>query len=81
MPKIAPHFKFEYFERGSTYSAQSEYQRFITLDYNLKSYVGVVGVGVISGWEIEEVTNNEIQILPGRGIIDGFFAESPYEVN
>jgi hypothetical protein len=80
MPTIAPHFKFEYFRRGGDYSAKSESQRFATVDYNMKSYVAVIGVGIISGWEIEQTTDREIQILPGRGIINGFFAESPYEV-
>jgi len=80
MPKIAPRFKLEYFPRGGAYSAQSEYQRFVTVDYNMESYVGVVGVGVIEGWEIEHLTDTTVQILPGRGIINGYFAESPYTV-
>jgi hypothetical protein len=80
MPTIAPKFKFEYFPRGADYSAQSESQRFRTVDYNMQSYVAVIGVGVISGWTIEQTTDREIQILPGRGIINGFFAESPYTI-
>ena len=80
MPTIAPRFKFEYFRRGGNYSAKSEFQRFATVDYNMQSYVGVIGVGIIEGWEIDQTTDREIQIFPGRGIINGFFAESPYEV-
>jgi hypothetical protein len=80
MPTITPRFKFEHFPRGSAYSAKSEFQRFVTVDFNMESYVGVIGVGVISGWEIEQTTDREIRILPGRGIIDGYFAESPYTV-
>jgi hypothetical protein len=80
MPSISPHFRFEYFRRGGYYSAQSEFQRFATVDYNMQSYVGVIGVGVIDGWEIEHTNDTGIKILPGRGIINGFFAESPYVV-
>jgi len=78
MPTIASRFKFEYFPSGADYSAKSDFQRFVTLDYNMKSYIGVIGIGVIDGWEIEQTTDTEIQILPGTGIINGFFAESPY---
>jgi len=73
-------YSLEYLEVGSNYSASIDYRRFVTLDYNLESYIGVVGVGIISGWTIESVSGLEIRILPGKGIIDGFFAESPYTV-
>jgi len=42
-----------YFSRGGTYSGEADYRRFTTMDYNLDSYVGIVGVGVISGWVVE----------------------------
>lgn len=80
MPIVSNRFKFEYFPRGGGYSAKSEYQRFVTVDYNTQSYVGVIGVGIIEGWEIQQTTGTEIQILPGRGIINGYFAESPYVI-
>ena len=80
MPAKTPVYKLERFKRGSFYSAESDFRRFTTLDYNMESYVGVVGVGIVSGWQIEHVDGLEIQILPGQGIIDGYFAESPYTV-
>lgn len=80
MPEKTPIYKLERFRRGSYYSATSDFHRFTTLDYNMESYVGVVGVGIISGWDLEHVSDLEIQIIPGNGIIDGYFAESPYTV-
>jgi len=73
-------YNFEYFKRGSTYASVPDYRRFVTLDYNLTSYVGIMGVGIISGWDIEEISGLQVQINPGRGIIDGYAAESPYTV-
>ncbi len=80
MPRITPNFKLEHFHYGSTYSSDSDKRRFITLDYNLQSYIGVVGVGVLSGWVINNTSNVNIEITPGKGIINGFFAESPYVI-
>lgn len=80
MPFISPNYKFEYFRRGSDYSGQSDFQRFVTLDYNLESYIGVVGIGIIDGWELSQTSGLEIQITPGNGVINGYFAESPYSI-
>lgn len=80
MPRQTNNYKLEYFFGGSYYSAASDYRRFWTLDYNLESYVGVVGVGILKGWTIEKVSGLTVQILPGEGIIDGYYAESPYSV-
>jgi len=80
MPQRTLNYKLEYLRAGENYSAGSDYRRFVTLDYNLESYVGVVGVGVISGWDIEPISGLTVQILPGTGIINGYFAESPYTV-
>ena len=80
MPEKSPNYKLEYFVQGSLYSAASDYRRFVTLDYNLKSYFGVVGNGVLTGWETVPLTGTTIQIMYGNGIINGFFAESPYGV-
>ena len=77
---ITPNYKMERFIRGSYYSAASDYRRFVTMDYNTESYVGIVGVGIIEGWTIEHVSGLDVQILPGRGIIDGFYSESPYTI-
>ena len=40
-------YKLDYFNKGSFYRADADYRRFVTLDYNLESYIGIVGVGVI----------------------------------
>jgi len=80
MPNNTPNYQLEYFKRGSNYSAASDYRRFVTLDYNLESYVGVVGIGIISGWQIQESSGLIIKILPGDGIISGYYSESPYIV-
>ena len=78
MPTKSNTYKFEYYKRGSNYNHDSDYRRFVTLDYNLTSYVGIVGVGIISGWDVEEIAGLQIQINPGRGIADGYSVESPY---
>ena len=73
-------YKLEYFIRGSAYSASSDKRRFTAVDSNIESIVGIVGVGVISGWKINHLYNKTIQITPGKGIINGYFAESPYSI-
>ena len=78
MPNQTQTYKFDNFKRGSLYSATSDYQRFTTLDYNMESYIGIVGGGITNGWEIEPISDLIIKILPGKGVIDGFMAESPY---
>lgn len=78
MSKKTIYYKMNYLERGFSYGATQDYRRFSTLEYNLESYIGIVGVGVIGGWQIEENGGLSVKILPGRGIIDGYFVESPY---
>ena len=78
MPTKTPTYKMTYFERGALYSARSDMRRFVTLDYNLESYIGIVGDGIIEGWEIEENTGLSVKIMPGHGIINGVGVESPY---
>jgi len=80
MPQTTKKYNLEYFRGGSYWSASSEHNRFWTLDYNLDSYVGVVGVGIIDGWTVETVSGLIVQILPGEGIVNGYYAESPYTV-
>jgi photosystem II stability/assembly factor-like uncharacterized protein len=80
MPQKTQNYKLDYFKQGSYYSARSDNTRFVTLDYNLESYIGVAGIGIISGWTVEVVSGLTVQILPGQGFINGFFAESPYTV-
>jgi len=79
MRRQTPTYRFNYFTRGSNYSGEKDRRRFLTLDYNLESYIGIVGVGVISGWTVEPTdTPLQIKILPGTGMVNGFFSESQY---
>ena len=80
MPQKTPTYKLEYLKRGAPYSAATDYRRFVTVDYNMNSYVGVVGVGIISGWDVEHMLDLIVQVIPGNGIIDGYTAESPYTI-
>ena len=80
MPQKTSIYNLEYLQYSDNGSAAMDYRRFVTLDYNMQSYVGVVGVGIIDGWTIESTTGLNVQILPGKGIINGYFAESPYTV-
>ena len=67
-------------QKGSYYDDVNDFRRFVTLDYNLESYIGILGNGILDGWTVEQHYGTRIRILPGRGFIDGFFAESPYTV-
>ena len=78
MPQKSKNFNLEYLTRGSSYSSAIDSKRFNTLDYNLESYVGIVGAGIINGWEIEPISGLNIQIIPGCGVINGYAVESPY---
>ncbi len=78
MAKNTEQYRMDYFERGSLYSGSIDYKRFTTLDYNMESYIGITGVGIISGWTIEQKDGLNIKILPGKGVINGFAVESPY---
>jgi len=74
-------YKLEQFGRGGIYSAASDYRRFVTLDNNLGSFVGLIGGGIIYGWEIEKVDANIVKILPGGGLSgEGFSMESSYTI-
>lgn len=73
-----PIYNLPYLVKGSDYSARSDFRRFVTLDYNMESYVGIVGIGVLDGWTVEHVSGLTIQILPGSGLIQGYASESPY---
>lgn len=73
-------YNLEYFSRGDDYSASSDYRRFFTVDYNMESFVGIMGVGIINGWTIQHVSGLTVSILPGTGLINGYFIESPYTV-
>ena len=80
MNRQTSNFDMTYFGTGDTYSAKVDQNRFLTVDYNLNSYVGIVGVGIISGWTISANVLSEltIDIFPGKGIINNFYAETDY---
>ena len=81
MPKKTQTYQLDYFRRGEFYNGPtSDFRHFTTLDYNMESYVGIVGVGIIDGWTIEQTTGLTVKVLPGKGIINGYFTESPYTV-
>lgn len=73
-------YKFDSFIRGSYYSASLDLRRFVTLDYNMSSFIGIVGVGIIEGWNIQQGTGLNVKITPGSGMINGYASESPYVV-
>lgn len=75
--KTTVNYKFNAFSQGSAYSSVSDYRRFVTLDNNFESYIGIIGNGIVSGWKITS-SGLTIQILPGKGIINGYAVESPY---
>jgi len=69
-----------YFGDAYRYSGEADRQRFLYLDYNLESYVGVIGVGLISGWTITDAGGLNITIGAGTAILRDFFSESPFTV-
>jgi hypothetical protein len=80
MTKISTNYKFKKFEKGNTYSGIADYRRFVTVDYNMESYVGLIGVGIINGWDMESMIGSRVQINPGEGFTNGYYIESPYTV-
>lgn len=69
-----------YFSAGGAYSAEADMRRFLYLDYNLKSYVGVIGVGIIDGWEVTKAGGLTATVGYGTAIINDAFSESPFLV-
>jgi hypothetical protein len=66
------------FETGDFLIPEEDRRRFVTLDYHLDTYVGILGNGIISGWDIEAESGLSILVTPGSGFIAGLYAESPY---
>lgn len=69
-----------YFAIGGKYSAEADRRRFFYLDYNLESYVGVIGVGVIEGFAITQIDDLKVEIGYGTAILSDFFSEAPFRV-
>ena len=76
--RLSPTYKLEQFGDGDVYSAASDYRRFITLDYNLGRYVGLIGDGIVSGWTLSSGGGLTLAISPGQGFISGLFSETPW---
>ena len=74
----SPTYKFEQFGNGDVYSASVDYRRFITLDYNLSRYVGFIGDGITSGWDIQTTGGLGILITPGTGIINSLYSDTKW---
>jgi hypothetical protein len=71
-------YRFGYYPDGGTYSSSLDRTRFFTLEYNLGTYIGIVGNGIIKGWEIAVVSGKTVKVTPGSGFIDGFYSETGY---
>jgi len=74
------HYRLAYFGDGHIYSAEADRRRFVTLDRNLESYLGIVGVGVISGWAPVQASDLSVYLTLGSGFINGFYSESGWTV-
>ena len=73
-----PTYRLGRFDEGDIYSGLEDYRRFVTLDYNLGAYVGIVGNGIVTGWKITQAYGRKIRISAGAGFIDGYYSETPY---
>ena len=56
------------------------FRSFVTLDRNLESYIGIVGVGVIQGWVPTPTTGLNVSVTWGDGFINGYYSESGWVV-
>jgi hypothetical protein len=66
-------------EEGDYYHSSADLRRFVTVDYNTYKYIGIVGDGVISGWELSFVPGSKVvNITPGFGFSDGLLCETPF---
>jgi len=79
--KLSSTYKLEYPERGGFYTSKSDFRRFVTMDYNLERYIGIVGNGIVDGWLIEEVSGLTVRVTPGTGFIGSLFTESPWALD
>ena len=74
------HYRLPFFGDGHLYSAEADRQRFVTLDRNLESYVGIVGVGIIQGWLPTHSSGLSVDITWGDGFVGGYYSESGWDV-
>ena len=69
------------FEAGDFYNPEEDRRRFVTLDYHFDTYIGIIGNGVITGWDVVQVAGTLVKVTPGAGFISGLYSESPYAIN
>jgi hypothetical protein len=74
------HYRLPYFSAGQRYSGRADYERFVTLDRHLESFVGIVGPGVIGGWVPVPGNGLHVSIGLGTGLINGYFSESGWNI-
>lgn len=74
------HYRMPFFGDGHLYSAEADRQRFVTLDRNLESYIGIVGIGVIQGWVPTSTSGLSVSVTWGDGFINGYYSESGWDV-
>jgi hypothetical protein len=71
-------YNLAYPEPGANYIGELDKQDFLTLEYNLDTYIGITGNGVIKGWDISVISGLLVKVNPGSGIIGGKYSETPY---
>jgi hypothetical protein len=69
-----------YFAAGGTYSAEADRRRFLYLDYNQASYIGIIGVGLIDGWSVTSAGGLNVAVDYGTAVLNEAFCESPFVV-
>lgn len=73
-------YRLPYFGDGFFYSGEADRRRFVTLDRHIEKFIGIAGVGVISGWIPTHTTGLTVEIPRGTGIINGYYSESGWVV-
>jgi len=71
-------YQFPRMVTGDLYRAEWDAQRFVSLDYNLVRYVGIVGSSVATGWRVGVVAGRTVRVTPGTGVINGMYSETPW---
>jgi hypothetical protein len=67
--KRTKNYKLATFSPGDVCGATEDSRRFLTLDYNLDRYIGIIGNGIISGWEISVVSGRTVTVTFGMVVV------------
>lgn len=72
MPTNTPHFGFQAFVAGDSYSATVDRSRFLSIDQHMAFLSGIIGPGRVVGWTISQPNppSLTISVSPGMGMID-----------